>query len=47
MKKSMYILILCTMLTGCVNYETPTATANSNAYETTVSATDFTEETEP
>ena len=45
MKKSMYILILCTMLTGCVNYETPTATANSNAYETTVSATDFTEET--
>ena len=43
MKKSMYILILCTMLTGCVNYETPTA--NSNAYETTVSATDFTEET--
>lgn len=45
MKKSMYILILCTMLTGCVNYETQTATANSNAYETTVSATDFTEET--
>ncbi len=45
MKKSMYILILCTMLTGCVNYETPTATANSNAYETTVSVTDFTEET--
>ena len=45
MKKSMYILILCTMLTGCVNYETPTATANSNAYETTVSATDFTDET--
>ncbi len=45
MKKSMYILIICTMLTGCVNYETPTATANSNAYETTVSATDFTEET--
>jgi len=45
MKKSMYILILCTMLTGCVNYETPTATANSNAYETTVSATVFTDET--
>lgn len=45
MKKTMYILILFTMLTGCVNYETPTATANSNAYETTVSATDFTEET--
>lgn len=45
MKKSMYILILCTMLTGCVNYETPTATANSNAYETTISATDFTDET--
>ncbi len=45
MKKSMYILILCIMLTGCVNYETPTATANSNAYEITVTATDFTDET--
>ena len=45
MKKTMIILTLCAMLTGCVNYETPTATANSDAYETTVSATDFTEET--